>query len=76
MERYFNKDLMLSSLAVVLVFCQSKDSSILIEVALIFITLELARTKKKDGSKFDFYIWAVLFIAFVLQFILKAFILN
>ena len=74
MNIHISKTLILSLIAVVLVLIQTSESTILIEAALIFITLALAKINKNDGRKFDFYAWSVMFGVFVIQFILKAFI--
>ena len=72
---YFNKSLVLNALAVILVFMQSDTSSILIDVALIFIALGLAKINKDENKKFDSYIWLGLFVSFLTIFISRAFIL-
>ncbi len=72
---YFNKSLVLNALAVILVFMQSDTSSILIDVALIFIALGLAKINKDENKKFDSYIWLGLFVLFLTIFISRAFIL-
>ena len=75
MEIKFNKNLILSIAAAILVLMQSRTSNIIIDAALVFIGLCLAKINKDKNRKFDYYVWSVLFVVFFSIFILKAFIL-
>lgn len=76
MEAFANKRFILSMIAVVLAASQSIDGNILIDAALILVTLELSREHKKDGKTFSYRLWTLLFILFTISFIIKAFIIN
>ena len=75
MNIYINKKLILSLLAIILVSFQGFENSILIDAALIFVTLGLVKISKDNKKKFDTYAYTFVFILFIMIFILKAFIL-
>ena len=75
MDIKLSKSFILSMIATILVLMQSRTSNIMIDAALVFIGLCLAKINKDKNRKFDYYVWSVLFVVFFSIFILKAFIL-
>ena len=75
MDIKLSKSFILSMIATILVLMQSRTSNIIIDAALVFIGLCLAKINKDKNRKFDYYAWSVLFVVFFSIFILKAFIL-
>lgn len=75
MDIKLSKSFILSMIAAILVLMQSRTSNIIIDAALVFIGLGLAKINKDKNRKFDYYAWSVLFVVFFAIFILKAFIL-
>ena len=75
MDIKLSKSFILSMIATILVLMQSRTSNIIIDAALVFIGLGLAKINKDKNRKFDYYAWSVLFVVFFAIFILKAFIL-
>ena len=75
MDIKLSKSFILSMIAEILVLMQSRTSNIIIDAALVFIGLGLAKINKDKNRKFDYYAWSVLFVVFFAIFILKAFIL-
>ena len=75
MDIKLSKSFILSMIATILVLMQSRTSNIMIDAALVFIGLCLAKINKDKNRKFDYYAWSVLFVVFFSIFILKAFIL-
>lgn len=71
MDFYFDKRLFLFAVTMILFFCNSSKSNVLIDGALIFTTYNLYKIDKKDNKKFDYYFWILLFMISIIVFIMK-----